>query len=64
CPYQGADGFGGGVVNKDVGHGSFVCSEARGGTRFPVPFQTAFFRVGGMVRMPFCRQPMLRRSIR
>ena len=23
CPYQGADGFGGGVINKDVGHGSF-----------------------------------------
>ena len=62
CPYQGADGFGGGVVNKDVGHGSFVCSEARGGTRFAVcRFMQRFVRIGGLL---FFRQPMLRRSIR
>lgn len=62
CPYQGADGFGGGVINKDVGHGSFVCSEARGGTRFAVcRFMRRFVRIGGLL---FCRQPMLRRSIR
>lgn len=49
CPYQGTDGFGGGGVNKDVGHGSFVCSEARGGTRFAVcRFMQRFVRIGGL----------------